>query len=98
MENNGYVIHDYRDGTSLVAGEDGKIVQVPLTTPDIIVVPDSDGRILMRIDADGNYHGDLADASEAARVFCNDVQELMRQYAEANQAAFEIVGLKPEKG
>lgn len=82
---------------SLKVGGDGKIVQVPLAKPDIIVVPDSDGRILMRIDAEGNYHGELADASEAARVFCRDVQELMRQYAEANQAAFEIAGLKPRK-
>ena len=66
----------------------GIITSQPIRTkaPDIITITSEDGkRIIMRIDPDGNYHGDLADASEAARAFCLEVQKRLREFADQNR-------------
>lgn len=43
---------------------------------DIVTITAPDGRILLRIGADGEVDGALEDAGEAARVFVERVREL----------------------
>ena len=89
----GFVAHPYNTRQIVSVDEDGQILELRKANkldnvkPEIIVVTAPDGRILMRINPDGNYHGELADASEAARVFCEAVQKRMGEYVAAGWAA-----------
>lgn len=42
-------------------------------TTDLLTIARPDGTLLLRIGWDGTVEGDVADASEAARVFCREV-------------------------
>lgn len=48
-----------------------------LTTPDIVNIS-HEGRVLFRIDPEGNVSGEIEDASEAAAHFCREVQRITR--------------------